>query len=419
MTNTNAGRTSLIILAAVVLLGFPSLASGACTEEVPKASGGGLRAFMEQLLVRSKEILSGSPCNTTAPTQTTSQPSVPTSSPSPTPTPTPTPSPNPGSTPSPDPGPAPSPDPGSTPSPDPGSTPTTPAPAPSPTPGQSLSSLTFTAVAGESNPSPQTITITNTGGGTLDWTASETASWLTLSPTSGSTTTETDTLVVSVNTTGLLEGNYSGPITLASPGSTSPSQQIPVTLTVTAPPSTIGLSAISLSWTAIEGSSNLNAQTFNITNTGAGTLNWSASETASWLSLSTTAGATTTGTDVVSVSVNTAGLTANVYTIPITITAAGATNSPQQVLATLAITAPASGTATLTWNANSEADLAGYKVYMGNTSRSYSSPINVGKVTTFKVMNLQPGKTYYFAVTAYNTSAKESGYSNEVNKVLP
>lgn len=68
----------------------------------------------------------------------------------------------------------------------------------------------------------------------------------------------------------------------------------------------------------------------------------------------------------------------------------------------------------LAWDPNTEPDLAGYKVYYGAASRVYGSSINVGNVTTYTVTGLIPGKTYFFAVTAYNTSNLESNYSNEV-----
>ena len=69
---------------------------------------------------------------------------------------------------------------------------------------------------------------------------------------------------------------------------------------------------------------------------------------------------------------------------------------------------------TLAWNPNSEIDLAGYRVYYGNSSRTYGAMIDVGNRTTFQVPSLSPGVTYYFAVTAYNTTNMESGFSNEV-----
>ena len=54
---------------------------------------------------------------------------------------------------------------------------------------------------------------------------------------------------------------------------------------------------------------------------------------------------------------------------------------------------------TLAWDANTAPQLAGYKVYIGTTSGSYSTSIDVGKVTTYTVTGLANG-TYNFAVTA-------------------
>jgi hypothetical protein len=167
-----------------------------------------------------------------------------------------------------------------------------------------------------------------------------------------------------------------------------------------------------------EGATNSRSQTFNITNTGQGTLNWTASESASWVSISPASGATTTQTDVITVGVNPTGLTADVYKASVTISASGATNSPQQELVTLMITAPSSGTATLTWDPETDLSVSGYKAYVGTSSNAYGAPVDIGNVTTYQIVNLQPGTTYYFAVTAYN-SAGESGYSNEVSKSIP
>ncbi len=73
---------------------------------------------------------------------------------------------------------------------------------------------------------------------------------------------------------------------------------------------------------------------------------------------------------------------------------------------------------TLQWDANTETDLAGYKLYYGTAPGVYGTPIIVGKVTTYTLTAVQPG-TYYFAVTAYNTSGAESGFSNEVTTTVP
>lgn len=62
-------------------------------------------------------------------------------------------------------------------------------------------------------------------------------------------------------------------------------------------------------------------------------------------------------------------------------------------------------------------DLAGYKVYYGTESTIYTESIDVGSVLTYQVNGLSDG-TYYFAVTAYDTSMNESNYSNEVSTVI-
>jgi hypothetical protein len=69
---------------------------------------------------------------------------------------------------------------------------------------------------------------------------------------------------------------------------------------------------------------------------------------------------------------------------------------------------------TLAWDRNTEADLAGYKIYIGYAPQKYSWTIDVGDRTTGTVDNLVEGTTYYFTLTAYNSKGLESGFSNEV-----
>ena len=75
--------------------------------------------------------------------------------------------------------------------------------------------------------------------------------------------------------------------------------------------------------------------------------------------------------------------------------------------------------ATLAWDANTESDLAGYKIHYGTASNSYSVHIDVNNVTTYTVAGLTAGQTYYFAATAYDASGNESGYSNSVSYAVP
>jgi hypothetical protein len=74
------------------------------------------------------------------------------------------------------------------------------------------------------------------------------------------------------------------------------------------------------------------------------------------------------------------------------------------------------GEVTLAWDANTETDLAGYKIYWSTTVAGgpYPNKVDVGKVTQYIVKNLPDG-TYWFVATAYDTAGNESAYSNEVS----
>jgi hypothetical protein len=80
---------------------------------------------------------------------------------------------------------------------------------------------------------------------------------------------------------------------------------------------------------------------------------------------------------------------------------------------------------TLEWDANTEPDLDGYKVYYDTDSghpydgieadEGDSGEIEIDKnTTTITLHGLPDGQAYYFAVTAYDTESLESEYSNEV-----
>ncbi|HZC80870.1 MAG TPA: fibronectin type III domain-containing protein, partial [Nitrospiraceae bacterium] len=81
------------------------------------------------------------------------------------------------------------------------------------------------------------------------------------------------------------------------------------------------------------------------------------------------------------------------------------------VLTALCSLAPALSSAaqvTLAWDANTEPDLAGYKLYYGFSSGSYQFSVDVGNRTTYTLTGLLDGRIYYFAATAYNVSLSES-----------
>ncbi len=181
----------------------------------------------------------------------------------------------------------------------------------------------------------------------------------------------------------------------------------------------------SLMFQAVQGGPNPSSQAVNLSKNNARQVSWSSVDNATWLSASPASGTMTTSSQVV-VSVNTSGLAAGTYNgnVMITLSKGGTVSVP----ITLTVTPVSSGgtsttgttttTATLAWNSNTESDLAGYKVYVGTSSGLYGSPIDVGKVTSYMMANLKVGSTYYFTVTAYDTSGNESLHSGEVSKSI-
>jgi len=65
------------------------------------------------------------------------------------------------------------------------------------------------------------------------------------------------------------------------------------------------------------------------------------------------------------------------------------------------------------------AEIAGYKIYYGPTTQTYDFIKTVSNQTRFSISGLEPGRTYYFTVTAYDASGHESSFSNEVSVTAP
>ncbi len=93
------------------------------------------------------------------------------------------------------------------------------------------------------------------------------------------------------------------------------------------------------------------------------------------------------------------------------------------------------GGLTFTWDANSESDLAGYKIYIDTVSKidtalpeaykkddstvvRYDRVVDVGNVTRFTVTGLDVGTVYFAALTAYDTWGNESTWGVDINGVV-
>ncbi len=209
--------------------------------------------------------------------------------------------------------------------------------SPPPSGGLTVSpaSLGFTAPQGGPAPAPRVLQIGSTGA-PLNWSVSDNASFVNLSPITGVTPGATN---VSINVGGLPAGTYNAAITVSAPG--VPQVTVPVSLTVTSPPPPSGgltVSPASLSFSAPQGGPAPSPQVLQIGSTGA-PLNWSASDNAGFVNLSPIAGVTPGATNV---SINVGGLTAGTYSAAITVSAPGV--SPVSVPVFLTVGAVGGGT---------------------------------------------------------------------------
>jgi uncharacterized protein (TIGR03437 family) len=100
--------------------------------------------------------------------------------------------------------------------------------------------LTFTAVVGGGVTPPQNVGVQNIGQGIMSWSASASvlsgpSSWISVSPDSGSSdaaSTDSPSVQVSVDPTGLAAGNYYGQVSISAPGADNSPQAFSVVLNV-------------------------------------------------------------------------------------------------------------------------------------------------------------------------------------------
>jgi hypothetical protein len=71
------------------------------------------------------------------------------------------------------------------------------------------------------------------------------------------------------------------------------------------------------------------------------------------------------------------------------------------------------------WSPVTSTNVAGYAVYYGTNSGTYSTRVDAGMNTTVTLMNLQPGLTYYMVVVDYNSQHVESAPSAEISLLVP
>lgn len=246
-----------------------------------------------------------------------------------------------------------------------------------------------------------TFTVSKSGSGVFNWTASSDAAWAVITGGSSGTNNGTITVSYQANGTGL---QRVATITVTAPGAVGS----PATVTITQDPEQTVLSVTPSDRPVTHEAGSV---TFDVANTGTGTMNWTAASSDGWATITSGGSGTNAGTITVDYTAN-ASTAARVATI--TVTAAGATGSPmlvtisqQGVQPVLAVTPadsavpPTMGTATfavfntgtgsMAWSAASSEAWAtvvsgGSGVDAGTITVDYAAnPANTSRVATITV----------------------------------
>ncbi len=202
------------------------------------------------------------------------------------------------------------------------------------------SEISFSATVSGGNPASQYIEIKNGGPGTLNYTIEADAEWISISPTTGTSTDQKNKHTISVNKAGFeaKEAEHSATLIIKCDQAYNNPQQVTVHLDITKGiPPKIWVETQNFTFSAQESGSNPSAQSLRIKNDGPGTLNYELSNDVSWLSVNPTSGSTQGDVKVHQVHVEVASLPTGTHYGKITISDSNAGNSPKSIDITLKI----------------------------------------------------------------------------------
>ena len=98
-----------------------------------------------------------------------------------------------------------------------------------------------------------------------------------------------------------------------------------------------------------------------------------------------------------------------------------AANSPDTIILTGTGVAPVAHSVALAWDASSTSTVIGYNIYSATISGGPYSNLVAAPVTatTYTDTRVQSGLTYYYVVTAVDSSNVESAFSQETSATIP
>ncbi len=212
------------------------------------------------------------------------------------------------------------------------------------TPKVNISPLSVSFTMDEGGPLPESkpIAIQNALFGIMDWYVVTDSNWLTVAPSSGSSTSDpNNTQIFIVDANDLLGGYYYGTIEIWGQDALFSPQRVSVELIVQGP--SIELDNHELHFHYRKSGSLPPPQTIEISNGHVGTLNWTAIEDCNWLDISALSGVSDGESDEMTVSVDVNDLGAGTYHCRIEITADHTLNSPQYIDIELLVEGPVIG----------------------------------------------------------------------------
>lgn len=271
-----------------------------------------------------------------------------------------------------------------------------------------------------------TFTISNkTKVGTLNWQIAFNQPWIKVSPSSGTSTSESDIITVTVTRDSLGFGNFAGVITVTSSQGT---KELNVVMTK-GNPNAPQLTIVPLK---LEYGTSSESKTVIVKNTGTGILAWDATPTNNWIILSRSSGNTSAGNpESFKVSINKAGLNPGNHEALINITANGQNQSVVVSMTVQAGILPAptlqvldfstSSSIGLGWTKSTGSTFSNYKVFRSlsegvSESSTLVATIDNSETNNYTDKNLASGTKYFYKVYAYNSEGIGSG-SNEVSAV--
>ena len=203
----------------------------------------------------------------------------------------------------------------------------------------SPTTLAFTGTASGTPAAAQSVTLTNSGGAQASYSAATSANWLTVTPKSGTLGVGASIpLSISASPAQLAPGTYTGSVTYSASGTTA---TVNVALTVSAGGvALLSVSPLTLAFSGVSGGTNPATQTVTVTDTGTASDTFSASTSATWLTVSPTSGSLSAGGSTPStVGVVLSGLATGLYTGTVTYTD-GTTTSTVNVALTVTVPPP-------------------------------------------------------------------------------